>query len=105
MILKLKYISIILISIGFVLEGFDLWLYGIAILNLGAIAFSIYCISKIIYSDTYLLKVKFLSTLLISVGFVFQFEHINFNGLDGVLITTIGLIPLSIYCIAKLLGK
>tara|TARA_R110000744_G_scaffold339450_1_gene444598 strand:+ start:90 stop:395 length:306 start_codon:yes stop_codon:yes gene_type:complete len=101
MILKLKYIGIILISIGFVLNGFDLLGFGIPILNLGAIAFSIYCISKIIYSDTYLLKVKFLSTLLISVGLVFQFEYIKY----GVLITTIGLIPLSIYCIAKLLGK
>ena len=108
MILKLKYISIILISIGLVLRTYHFSigpLNGATLITLGVIALSIYCISKIINSDTYLLKVKFLSIMIMSIGGLFLIQSFYIYGLNGTMIVTLGLLPLLIYCIAKIIGK
>ncbi len=108
MILKLKYISIILISIGLVLRTYHFSIgpvNGATLITLGVIALSIYCISKIINSDTYLLKVKFLSIMIMSIGGLFLIQSFQMYGLNGTMIVTLGLLPLLIYCIAKIIGK
>ena len=108
MILKLKYISIILISIGLVLRTYHFSIgpvNGATLITLGVIALSIYCISKIINSDTYLLKVKFLSIMIMSIGGLFLIQSFYIYGLNGTMIVTLGLLPLLIYCIAKIIGK